>query len=319
MALVGSSPTLKNVRCFGRALLHADLAADALGPVHHGRLLADVHGEVAHVALDLVHLAVGHDLDVLVLCAVDHARREDARRAVDGGEGLVELGHDPTDGGLLLDDGHLEAGVGQVERGLDAGDSAADDQDVLVDLHLVGVERLELARLGHGHLDDVPGLVGGRGDVGVDPGAVLADVGHLEEVGVEAPLVHAAPEGHLVHVRRACRHDHAVELLVFDGLLDGRLAGLRARVHDVFRVDDIFELKRLLGDGLHVDGGRDVAAAVADKDSYPHDTASAVSSSLAPAALSTPATPPAVGPLAASASAAFASLAAAFAALSAAF
>ncbi len=98
-------PHVELVGGFGRAFLHADLAADALGPVDHGGLLADVHGEVAHVALDLVHLAVGHELDVLVLGAVDHARREDARGAVDSGESLVELGHVPTDGGLLLDDG----------------------------------------------------------------------------------------------------------------------------------------------------------------------------------------------------------------------
>ena len=179
-------PHVEAVGSLGRALLHADLAADALGPVDHGRLLADVDGEVAHVARHLLHLGVGHERDVLVLRAVDHARREDAGRAVDGGKGLVQLGHDPADGGLLLDDGDLEAGVGDVEGGLDAGHPAADDEDVLVDLHLVRIERLELAGLGHRHLDDLPRLLGGHRHVGVDPGAVLPDVGHLEEVGVEA-------------------------------------------------------------------------------------------------------------------------------------
>ena len=82
----------------------------------------------------------------------------------------------------------LRPGVGQVESGLDAGHPAADDEDVLVDLDLVGEEGLEPAGLGHGHLEDVPGLLGGHRHVGVDPGAVLADVGHLEQVGVEAAL-----------------------------------------------------------------------------------------------------------------------------------
>ena len=268
-------PLVELVGGLGRALLHAELAADALGPVDHGRLLADVDGEVAHVARHLVDLAVGHQLDVLVLGAVDHARREDAGRAVDGGEGLVELGHDPADGGLPLDDGHLEPGVGQVEGRLDAGHPAADDQDVLVDLHLGGVEGLELPGLGHGHAHDVPGLLGGHGDVGVDPGAVLADVGHLEQVGVEAALVHAAPEGDLVHVGRAGRHHDAVELLLLDGLLDGRLAGLGTGVHDVLGVDHVLEAESLLGHAGHVDRGRDVGAAVADEDAYPHGVASA--------------------------------------------
>ena len=101
------------------------------------------------------------------------------------GKVLSSLAMTPPMVRLLLDDGDLETGVGQVESGLDAGHPAADDEDVLVDLHLVGPERLELPGLGHGHLDDLPGLLGGHRHVGVDPGAVLADVGHLEEVGVE--------------------------------------------------------------------------------------------------------------------------------------
>ncbi len=185
MALVSFEPHVEAVGCLRRALLHAELAADALGPVDHGRLAADVDGEVAHVALHPVDLRVGQYLDVLVLRCVDHARRQDAGRAVDGGEGLVQPGHGAADGGLALDDGDLEARVGQVEGRLDAGHPAADHQHVLVDADLVGVERLHLAHLGHGHLDDVVGLLGGLRVLVVDPGAVLADVGHLEEVGVE--------------------------------------------------------------------------------------------------------------------------------------
>ena len=239
MALVGSSPCVELVGGLGRALLHAELAADALRPVDHGRLLADVDGEVAHVARHLVDLAVGHHVDVLVLGAVDHARREDAGRAVDGGEGLVELGHHPADGGLPLHDGHLEPGVGQVESSLDARHPPADDQDVLVDLDLGGVEGLELPGLGHSHAHDIPGLLGGHGDVGVYPRAMLADVGHLEQVGVEAALVHAAPEGDLVHVGRARRHDDTVQLLVRDSLLDGGLTRLGTRVQNVLGVDHV--------------------------------------------------------------------------------
>ncbi len=265
---------VEDVRRFGGALLHADLAAHALVPVDHGGFLADIDGEVAHVARDLLDLAVGHEGDVLVLRAVHHARREDAGRAVDGGEGLVQLGHDPADRGLLLHDGDLETGVGQIECRLDAGHPAADDEDVLVDVDLVRIEGLEQAGLGHRHLDDVPGLLGRDGHVGVDPGAVLPDVGHLEEVGVEAAVLAAAPEGHLVHVGRAGGHDHPVELLVLDGLLDGGLTRLGARVHGVVGVHDVLEGQRPFGESSHIDGAGDVGAAMADEDADPHGCAS---------------------------------------------
>ena len=65
--------------------------------------------------------------------AVDHLRRQDARRAVERRERLVDLGHLAADGRLLLDDVDLEAGLRDVERGLDAGDAAADDQRALGD------------------------------------------------------------------------------------------------------------------------------------------------------------------------------------------
>ena len=58
----------------------------------------------------------------------------------------------------------------------------------------------------------------------VHPGAVLAQVGHLAQVGVEPGLGHGAAEGRLVHARRAGRHHHAGELVLLDGLLDHVLA-----------------------------------------------------------------------------------------------
>ena len=77
-----------------------------------------------------------------------------------------------------------------------------------------------------------------------------------------------------MHVRRAGGDDHPVELLVLDGLLDGGLARLGARVHEVLGVDDVLEGEGPLGQFGHVDGAGDVAAAVADEDAYPHGFAS---------------------------------------------
>lgn len=55
---------------------------------------------------------------------VHHLGGEDAGGAVQRGEGLVDLGHFAADGGLLFNNVHLEARVGNVQRGLNARDAA---------------------------------------------------------------------------------------------------------------------------------------------------------------------------------------------------
>jgi hypothetical protein len=59
--------------------------------------------------------------------------RQDAGRAIQGREGLVELGHVPADGRFALDQVDMEARVGDLERRLDAGDAAAHHQRIRVD------------------------------------------------------------------------------------------------------------------------------------------------------------------------------------------
>ena len=85
-----------------------------------------------------------------------------------------------ADGRLLLDQDDLVAAVGDVERRLDAGDAAADDQRALASpgrgSARSGRLRLTFSTM---HADEVDRLRGGLVAVLVDPGAVLADVGHL--------------------------------------------------------------------------------------------------------------------------------------------
>ena len=63
-----------------------------------------------------------------MLAHVDHARRQDALRAVERGEGFGQSGHLAADGGLALHQHDFMAGVGDIERRLDSGDAAADHQ-----------------------------------------------------------------------------------------------------------------------------------------------------------------------------------------------
>ena len=68
-------------------------------------------------ALDGFHLAVGENADLVVLCHIHHFRRQNTRRAVKCGEGLVELRHAAADGGTLFNDVDLVACIRYVERG----------------------------------------------------------------------------------------------------------------------------------------------------------------------------------------------------------
>ena len=108
----------------GRAIA----AAGALLHVHVAWMLLHGNGEVTRLAFDALHVGAGKQLDVQMPPHLHQLGRHDAHGAVVGGEGLVELGHDPADGRGLVQQVDLEAGFGQVQRGLHAADSGADDQ-----------------------------------------------------------------------------------------------------------------------------------------------------------------------------------------------
>ncbi len=114
--------------------------------------------------------------------------------------------------GLALDQVDAEALVGQGQGRRHPGHAAADDQGIVIQRQRPLGQRLDQPRLGHRHPHQSLGLLGGLlGLVHVDPGALVADVGHLEEVRVQAGLAERVAEERLVRPRRAGGHDHAVQ------------------------------------------------------------------------------------------------------------
>jgi len=87
-----------------RADLGALAAGRALRHVDEARPLTHRSREVASLAVQLDHVRHGQDVDVLVPHAFDELGRDDAGRAVTGGEGLVKTGHPAADGGVLVDE-----------------------------------------------------------------------------------------------------------------------------------------------------------------------------------------------------------------------
>ncbi|OPY08054.1 MAG: hypothetical protein A4E66_01922 [Syntrophus sp. PtaB.Bin001] len=61
--------------------------------------------------------------------ALHELRRNDAGRAITRGKGFVQVGHHAADGRGTLHEVDFKTGIGQIERGLNAGDSAAFNED----------------------------------------------------------------------------------------------------------------------------------------------------------------------------------------------
>jgi hypothetical protein len=95
---------------------------------------------------------------------------------------------------------------------------------------------------------------------------VLAQVGHLALVGIDAAFFGRATEGRLVHARRARGDDHAVELLVANGVLEHGLPRIRAHVLVFHGVNHAGHVQGRFGDSGNVHGAGDVLAAVANED-----------------------------------------------------
>ena len=116
---------------------------------------------------------------------------------------------------LLFDEEDLEVLPRELEGGRHAGEAAADDEGCLVDADGDLFEGLDVVRVRYRHPDE--GLRLFRGVLLVfhmDPGALVADIGHLEEVLVEARLADGRPEEELVRPRRAGGNDHPVKVVL---------------------------------------------------------------------------------------------------------
>ena len=103
----------------------------------------------------------------------------------------------------------------------------------------------------------------------VHPGALVADVGHLEEVLVETRLPDRLLEQGLVGPRRAGGDDHPVQAVLLDRLLDLLLGILRAGVEIFVHVHHVGKRAGVLLHAGDVDDPADVDPAVADEDADP--------------------------------------------------
>ena len=101
----------------------------------------------------------------------------------------------------------------------------------------------------------------------VHPGALVADVGHLKQVGIETGLGQRVAEQRLVGSRGARGYHHPIQIMFGDLLLDPILSIVGAGIKIVLRIHDVGQRLRIFHDVRDVDHAGDIGPAVADKDS----------------------------------------------------
>ena len=158
---------------------------------------------------------------------------------------------------------------GELVRTYYVGDATTDHEDFGTDGDAIDFEGFVEADAMAGGLGEGFGLAGGVLFAEGDPGVVLPDVHHVAVERVESGPFGGGAEGVLVEERGAGGDDDPVEAVFLDILADEILAGIGAHVAVIAGEDDAGEFADVTGDGLAVDHGGDVVAAVADVETDP--------------------------------------------------
>ena len=143
---------------------------------------------------------------------------------------------------------------------------AADDQGGLFHLDRLPVERLQQPSLGQRHPHQIFGFLGGPlWLVHVHPGTLVADIGHLKQVGIESGFGQRIAEQRLVGSRCAGGHYHPIQIVFGDLLLDPILSIVGAGIKIVLRVHNVRQCFRIFHDVRDINHAGDIGAAVADE------------------------------------------------------
>jgi len=99
--------------------------------------------------------------------------------------------------------------------------------------------------------------------IAVDPGALVPNVGHLEQVRIETCPSQCFAEQGFVSLRRAGGHDHPVETVLANPIDQGVEGFGGACEHEVSHMDYICHFPGLLHDLRDFDHSRNIGAAMA--------------------------------------------------------
>ena len=114
---------------FSWALLSTEAAGNTFRRVYIAWGLNDFDFKISLFPGNAFHLGEGQELNVEMPADLDQFGRKDSHGAVIGGEGLVQLGHDTTDGGRPFHEIDIVAGIGQIQSCLHSGNASTHHHD----------------------------------------------------------------------------------------------------------------------------------------------------------------------------------------------
>jgi hypothetical protein len=100
----------------------------------------------------------------------------------------------------------------------------------------------------------------------MNPGALIPDVGHFEEIAIETCLTNRVLEEGFMGSGRTRGNDDAVQPMFFDLLLHQFLGILRTGVEVILHMDDARQCSGIFGHCRDVHHSPDIDPAMADKD-----------------------------------------------------
>ena len=176
-----------------------------------------------------------------------------------------------ADGGFFVDEVDFDAAVCEVEGGLDAGDTGAEDEDFLGDGEGFGGDWALSGGAENGGADEAFGFGSSAfGVVLVDPGAVFADVGEGDLSAGHAGCLGGLVEMWTKEVGAAGSNDETIELVFGDGLGEVLKGFVLAPVRASFYILGIGEGFGEGGEVGVVEGVADGVTAVAENDADVH-------------------------------------------------
>ena len=238
-------------------------------PVGHGRGDHDTGGEIPHGPCVVHYLGIGDHLDGIMLMHLSDQRLQ-IRLGVFSAQGIGEVSQLSTQLRLLFHQKYLKSLFGQPQGRRHPGHPPADHQSPLFDGKALHRQRLQHAGVGHGNPHQILGLFRGLlGMVHVDPRALVADVGHPEEIGVESFFPQGLAKERLMGPGRTGGDDDPVEPLLLYHLSDPLLRVLGTGEEVVLGIDHMRERLDVLPYRRHIHHRPDVDPAVTDKDPDP--------------------------------------------------
>ncbi len=203
-----------------------------------------------------------------MLGGLNHFRRENAGGAVKSWESFVKLSHLSADSRLSFNDIDFIARIGNIERGLNSGDTSADDERSFGNGAFTRLQRGVEADLCNGGAGKNNCLFGGLLFVLMNPRALLTDVCNLNHVRIKANRRGSFSECCFVHSRRARTDYNARQFMLCDCVFNKKLARFRTHILVILRKNNAGFFFNFFNNFFNVNRGGDIASAPTNENSY---------------------------------------------------